>query len=662
MFISVHTPALEGTKGTLWLLAKVYANANDSGYHQLVYHWLQTHAVIEPFIITINRQLSILHPIHKLLHPHFHDTMIINVISRQTLINVGGLLEKTVYFDKGMVVEDAASPHDVHLLIDDYPFAVVGLEIWSKLESWWEEVRTKGHGNKKDEPWWPKMHTLEELIESCTTIIKILIDIYFLFAVVIETLCMFLLDCSAGRYEVDRYVYNSAEEPKILMTDKWNLSMSYQSCDLEGEPLPELKERVAEAPAEDKFQYTHFAHKVNSFTTALKKLFPSECRLRLDRYALEMGDLSKAGSKKSTLKEKQRVDKKMRETKGQEFIPKCSSPVEEVGITTMDFNPWQIRNVAEARTDGFNGEHLYLASANEIDEKKPELKDLPHHLEYTYLHGDKSFPIIISSKLSEKEKMLLLQVLEKRKGAMLGKYSSWVSLIHVVPKKGGMPVVLNDNNEFIPSRTVTGWRVCIDYRKLNDATRKDHFTLLFIDQMRMSFGLYNAPATIQRCITAIFHDMVKDFMEVFMDDFLVFGFDIKIKDKKGAENLAADHLLRLENQELGAFTIEEIADEFPDEHLMILKAEMNDDEPWYADYVNYIVGKTVPPKWTPGKRRKFFSQVKNYFWDEPYAFWLCPNNVMRRYVDGNKILKILAYCQFGPIGGHHNTSITGRNV
>ncbi|GJW66220.1 DNA-directed DNA polymerase [Tanacetum coccineum] len=63
-------------------------------------------------------------------------------------------------------------------------------------------------------------------------------------------------------------------------------------------------------------------------------------------------------------------------------------------------------------------EHLYSASANEIDEKKPELKDLPHHLEYAYLHGDKSFPIIISSEFSEKEKILLLQVLEKRKGAI----------------------------------------------------------------------------------------------------------------------------------------------------------------------------------------------------------------------------------------------------
>ncbi|GKA51695.1 hypothetical protein Tco_0744891 [Tanacetum coccineum] len=178
--------------------------------------------------------------------------------------------------------------------------------------------------------------------------------------------------------------------------------------------------------------------------------------------------------------------------------------------------------------------------ANEIDEKKPELKNLPQHLEYAYLHGEKSFPIIISSELSKNEKTSLLQVLERRKGAIACKMSdikgislsycthkilmmddykpviqpqrrlnlkvhdvvknkivklldsgliypisdsSWVIPIHVVPKKGGITVVLNDNNELIPSRIVTGWRVCIDYRKLKDATRKDHFPLPFIDQM-----------------------------------------------------------------------------------------------------------------------------------------------------------------------------------
>ncbi|GJY35059.1 reverse transcriptase domain-containing protein [Tanacetum coccineum] len=144
--------------------------------------------------------------------------------------------------------------------------------------------------------------------------------------------------------------------------------------------------------------------------------------------------------------------------------------------------------------------------------------------------------------------------------------SPWVSPVHCVPKKGGMTVVTNEENELVPTRLVTGWRVCIDYRKF-EATCKDHFPLPFMDQMlerlagnefycfldgfsgyfqipiepkdqekttftcpygtfayrRMPFGLCNAPGTFQRCMMAIFHDMIEKTMEVFMDDFSVFG-------------------------------------------------------------------------------------------------------------------------------------------
>ncbi|GKE54955.1 reverse transcriptase domain-containing protein, partial [Tanacetum coccineum] len=136
-----------------------------------------------------------------------------------------------------------------------------------------------------------------------------------------------------------------------------------------------------------------------------------------------------------------------------------------------------------------------------------------------------------------------------------------------VPKKGGITVVTNENDELVPTRTITGWRVCIDYRKLNEATAKDHFPLLFMDQMlerltvnkylcfldgfsgyfqipidpndqekttftcpfgtyayrRMPFGLCNAPAIFQRCMLAIFHDMIEESGKVFMDNFSVFG-------------------------------------------------------------------------------------------------------------------------------------------
>ncbi|KAK1629862.1 hypothetical protein QYE76_004177 [Lolium multiflorum] len=145
--------------------------------------------------------------------------------------------------------------------------------------------------------------------------------------------------------------------------------------------------------------------------------------------------------------------------------------------------------------------------------------------------------------------------------------SRWVSPVHCVPKKGGMTVVPNDNDELIPQRVVVGYRMCIDFRKVNKVTKKDHYPLPFIDQMlerlsknthfcfldgysgfsqiavkakdqekttftcpygtyayrRMPFGLCNAPATFQRCMSAIFHGFCESIVEVFMDDFSVYG-------------------------------------------------------------------------------------------------------------------------------------------
>ena len=107
----------------------------------------------------------------------------------------------------------------------------------------------------------------------------------------------------AGRYEVDGYVYNQAEEPQMLVTGKWNKSLSCQPCNADGDPIPgtKLEEvwHVAEQPKGDKFQYSKFAHHINSFESAPPGLLPSDSRLRPDRAALEHGDMHKSAVEKS---------------------------------------------------------------------------------------------------------------------------------------------------------------------------------------------------------------------------------------------------------------------------------------------------------------------------------------------------------------------------
>ncbi|CAN6583540.1 unnamed protein product [Malus baccata var. baccata] len=252
------------------------------------------------------------------------------------------------------------------------------------------------------------------------------------------------------------------------------------------------------------------------------------------------------------------------------------------------------------------------------------LQPLPETLKYAYLGDSKTLPVIIAADLNQTEEEKLMQVLREHKTALgwsiadikgispsicmhriyledesktsreaqrrLNPHmqevvraevlkllnvgiiypisdSKWVSPLQVVPKRSGITIVKNDNNELIPQRTVTGWRMCTDYKKINNSTRKDHFPLPFLDLMlerlaghsyycfldgysgynqipiapedqekttftcpfgtfayrRMPFGLCNAPATFQRCMMSIFSNMVERCIEVFMDDFSVFG-------------------------------------------------------------------------------------------------------------------------------------------
>ncbi|GKB81523.1 reverse transcriptase domain-containing protein [Tanacetum coccineum] len=217
------------------------------------------------------------------------------------------------------------------------------------------------------------------------------------------------------------------------------------------------------------------------------------------------------------------------------------------GIDDVDFNPEgdihllknllnddPSSNLPPLKNDDLKQVDVTMTKPSIEEPLELELKELLSHLEYAFLEGTDKLPVIISKKIKEEEKAALLKVLKSHKRAIAWKISDvkviklldagliypisdspWVSPVHCVPKKGGMTVVENEVNELIPIRLVMGWRVCIDYHKLNDATREDHFSLPFMDQM--------LERTFQRCMMAIFHDMIEETMEVFMDDFLVFG-------------------------------------------------------------------------------------------------------------------------------------------
>ncbi|GJW69620.1 hypothetical protein Tco_0126537 [Tanacetum coccineum] len=155
--------------------------------------------------------------------------------------------------------------------------------------------------------------------------------------------------------------------------------------------------------------------------------------------------------------------------------------------------------------------------------------------------------------------------------------------------------------------------------------------------------------------------------EVFMDEFLSFGdsfspchihlgkdveseFDIEIRDKKGAENLAADHLSRLENPHQDKLENKEINEAFPLETLGSV-ALFQDQHPWFADFANYHAGKFVIKGMTSQQKNKFFKDVKHYFWDDPFLFKICADQVIRRCVSGQEALDILKACHSGILLG-----------
>ena len=133
-------------------------------------------------------------------------------------------------------------------------------------------------------------------------------------------------------------------------------------------------------------------------------------------------------------------------------------------------------------------------------------------------------------------------------------------------------------------------------------------------------------------------------------------FDVEIKDKKGTENLVADHLSRLE----GTRDDVPVNDEFPDEKLFAIEDKR--EVPWFADYVNYLVAKVIPPEFNYQQKKRFFAHLKHYYWEEPILYRHCADQVIRRCVPEDEMHSILNHCHTLPCGGHFSGQRTAAKV
>nr|GEX49722.1 reverse transcriptase domain-containing protein [Tanacetum cinerariifolium] len=271
---------------------------------------------------------------------------------------------------------------------------------------------------------------------------------------------------------------------------------------------------------------------------------------------------------------------------------------------------------------------------------------------------------------------------------------------------GGFTVVENKDNELILTRLVTGWHVCIDYRNLNEATRKDHFPLPFMDQMldrlarnqyycfldgfsgyfqipinpkdlekttftcpyrtfayrRMPFGLCNAPGTFQRYMMAIFYDMIEKTMEVFMDDFSVF------------KNPFQSYLSYLERMLKSDFTVGAVLGQRQDKHFRPIhyaSKTMTEAESNYTTTEKEMLAveftfKVIDTKGAENLAADHLSQLEN-----PHQNVLDPKEINKSFplktlnlvsTRGQGAIEILKDCHYGPTGGHHGPNYTAKKV
>nr|GEV51431.1 reverse transcriptase domain-containing protein [Tanacetum cinerariifolium] len=332
-----------------------------------------------------------------------------------------------------------------------------------------------------------------------------------------------------------------------------------------------------------------------------------------------------------------------------------------------------------------------------------ELKELPSHLEYAYLEGVDKLPVIISKYLKVDEKEALLKVLKSHKRAIAWKITNIKGIdprfyTHkILLKEDYKPIVQSQRrvnpkiHEVIKKEVIklldagliypisdSPWDFSKIDRPMTHLPEKETL-FVFSKDCTDAFETLKKKLTEALILVVLDWNLPFELIIVYTDHsalkyllskqdakprlirwvLLLQEFDIIIRDKKGTKNLAADHLSRLENPPEDVFENKVINENFPLETLGKISSRST---PWFADFENFHVGNFIAKGMSSQEKKKFFKDVKHYFWDDPYLFRICADQIIRRCVHGQEAFDILKACHEGPTRGHHGANYTAKKV
>ncbi|KAH9750082.1 hypothetical protein KPL71_013739 [Citrus sinensis] len=262
-----------------------------------------------------------------------------------------------------------------------------------------------------------------------------------------------------------------------------------------------------------------------------------------------------------------------------------------------------------------------LGSIEKIEQQeapKIELKPLPEGLKYAFLGQEQTYPVVISSILTSDQEG---------------------------QRRDGKPFVI-----YYASKT-------LDSAQMNYSTIEKELLAVVFALNKFRSYLLGSKSVVFTDHAAVRYLMSKQDAKPRLIRWILLlqEFDLTIKDKNGAENVVADHLSRLTSEFCNYIT--PINDSFPDEFLFSVTSM-----PWYANIVNFLVTCKMSLQWNAQEKKKFFIVVKKFYWDDPYLFKYCPDQIFRRCIPDNEVSSVISFCHSKACGGHFSSRKTTAKI